>query len=163
MDVNKSVISANEIIPGIWVGNEAAALSNDYLNSINADVIVNCTKTIAFANNKKINIRIPVNDPGEASIDQEDIAKMYKLLPTIVKIIHTYRLQNKNVFIHCHAGMQRSAAVMAAYLITETDCNLPRAVNLIVSKRPIAFAGGTYISFREALIRYSESLNKSKK
>ena len=45
------------------------------------------------------------------------------------------------VLVHCYAGMQRSCAVVACYLIRYHNMNPQEAINFIKSKRSIAFAG----------------------
>jgi hypothetical protein len=44
----------------------------------------------------------------------------------------------RNVLVHCHAGVSRSAALLAAYLIKSRQWTAEQAVSLIRSKRPRA-------------------------
>ena len=52
--------------------------------------------------------------------------------------IHKYRSQNKNVLVHCGAGISRSATIVLAYLIQHLDLSLDDAFVLVQQKRPRA-------------------------
>jgi hypothetical protein len=180
-DPNVLFRSANEIAPGLWLGNQAASQDLDFLKQI--DVVINCTKHIPFAEIPRlIKIRIPINDPGppvdsptyEGNLNQyspkDDQIILLQVLDYIVATIAKMRSKNKRVLIHCHAGAQRSAAVMAAYLVKHATWAEPivagispvqkrrakfaSVVSYIVKKRPVAFYGGKEMSFRPALVRY---------
>ena len=58
------------------------------------------------------------------------------------KVVSEYN-QGKNILIHCHAGMQRSAAVMAMTLIALTGRSFDEIRTYIRNKRAIAFFPGT--------------------
>ena len=51
----------------------------------------------------------------------------------------TQEVKNGPVLVHCHAGMQRSAAVVAMYLIANYKMKSDKAMEYIKGKRPIAF------------------------
>lgn len=42
------------------------------------------------------------------------------------------------VFVHCYAGISRSATIVCAYLMQERGMDLFHALSLIKSKRPVA-------------------------
>jgi protein tyrosine phosphatase len=99
------------------------------------DLIVNCTKHIPLATKTYETIRIAVDDhPSEC-------ANMIKYITqtNVLKKIHDYRMANRPVLVHCHAGMQRSAAIIACYLIKYYKMTPDEAIQFIKSKRPIAF------------------------
>jgi len=165
MDPMKFIVSADEIVQGIWVGNEAASQDKTWLTKNRIHVIVNCTKHIPFVDGNYVKFRIPVNDPGkEAELEQSDVSIMFNALPAITKVIHEYRKRTTkiNILIHCHAGMQRSATVCAAYIsrfiiypqIKDRRKSMDHAINLIIDRRPIAFNAGSSINFKAALDRF---------
>jgi protein-tyrosine phosphatase len=43
------------------------------------------------------------------------------------------------VLVHCAAGMQRSAAIVAMYIIATSQYKVENAIQYVQSKRPIAF------------------------
>lgn len=164
MDPMKFIVSADEIVPGIWVGNEAASQDKVWLSKNRIRVIINCTKHIPFVDENYVKFRVPVNDPGrEAELEQPDETLMFKSLPAVTRIIHSYRGNRKaNILIHCHAGMQRSAAVCAAYIarfvlypqLLDRRKSMDHAINLIIDRRPIAFNAGASVNFKSALDRF---------
>lgn len=189
-DPNVLFQSATEIAPGLWLGNQASSQNTEFLKQI--DVVINCTKHIPFVPIKRtLKIRLPVNDPGPPPLRQlngemsetyegdlskyntkDDQVIMIKSLDMLIADIAKLRKRGARILIHCHAGAQRSAAVMAAYLVKHMQWHVPtestkpitpvqlrrakfaKVVDFIVKKRPVAFYGGKGMSFRPALIRY---------
>ena len=130
--------------------------SNDYLNKISEclyvggiqssethwnefGLIVNCTKHIPFHKNcTSEQIRIPINDNiGECDRLLEIMKKTCVLQRMNECIIHEIP-----VLVHCHAGSQRSCALVACYLMKYNDMTLDQAMNYVRKHRPIAFFGG---------------------
>lgn len=174
MDPNKTVSSANEILPGLWLGNEAASQDASFMQAHNITVIVNATKHIPckFKMRGIKYWRVPVNDPGPLpgghSLLQDDIQTMIKYLPETIKFIHAHHNAGQKILIHCHAGAQRSAIIMAAYVVTYGKWNINStnnphtikkikkrlAIKHIIQRRPQAFFGGTSVNFKPALDFY---------
>jgi len=110
----------NEIIPGLYLGNYDAACSKKFILEKDIDLVVNCSNNLEFPkfykDIEKLNfkyIRIPLDD----SFDTTDQDIMAVSLQKICPVIHNYITNDQNVFIHCYAGMQRSATVVLCYLI----------------------------------------------
>jgi hypothetical protein len=104
------------------------------------DLIVNCTPDIPFPIFCNLTIRIPVHDhPSYAK-------KMYSLIKQtyVLESIHKHLRAGKTVLVHCRAGVQRSCAVVACYLVKYCGMTVDHAISLIRHKRPIAF----YAPFR---------------
>ena len=155
VDHNYHVISVDEILPGLWLGNEAASQSEQFMIKNNIKLIVNATKDIKSKFLNKIHyIRVPVGDPGKVySVSQnEDVYVMNECLPLVLNKILAARQRGWNILIHCHAGAQRSAIIAAAYLLFRHHATDPRdATEQIVQKRNIAFFGGKSINFYDVL------------
>jgi protein-tyrosine phosphatase len=71
----------------------------------------------------------------------------------------------RNVLVHCSMGMQRSPAVVAAYLIKYNKLNVEEAMDYVKRKRPEAFFYKS--TFERALLQWeieagsiSESYNR---
>ena len=138
----------NEIVDNLFLGNKNAAESH----SDRFSLIINCSKDIPFSKQCKQGIRIPINDdPGEV-INLLNYMKN----TTILEQIHTTRTNKQPVLIHCFAGMQRSCAVVACYLIKYYRAPPLLAINFIKRKRNEAFFGG--INFIRTLEMFYGSL-----
>lgn len=122
--------SYNQISTFLYLGNIDSLKDQDKFH-----LIVNCTKHIPLATKCKETIRISVDDhPTEC----DNMAKFMNQTHVLEKI-HNCRMNQQPVLIHCHAGMQRSAAVLACYLIHYYKMTPDEAIRFIKHKRPIAF------------------------
>lgn len=154
------IASKHEIIPGLFLGNEASALCSDY------DLILNITHNrlteIFHKNNRK---RFPVKDPGPYSkLNKrnwlEQNTRMLNILESGILELILYNLQmNNKVLIHCHAGAQRSAIIVLAFLIKYTDLNYEYAKNYMIAKRPFVFYNGLSMNFQPALFEFAKKEN----
>ena len=146
--------NANLIWPRLWLGNKQAALDTQFLRTNNITVIFNCTKDIAFADIPTTKYRVPVDD----NLQAVEIQNLLTWSPEVVyKVIHEYR-QGKSILIHCFAGMQRSAAVMAMTLITLTRKPAASVIEYIRKIRPIAFF--PQANFGRSIVAYEAWLQK---
>jgi len=73
-----------------------------------------------------------------------------------------YKLQKEYtkgpVLVHCHAGMQRSAAVVAMYLIAQKDMKYEEAKAYIQQRRSIAFRQKA--NFEKAIRGFEQTFDK---
>jgi hypothetical protein len=180
MDINSRITSCTEIVPGLWLGNEAASQDIKFLRENNIKLVMNCSKNIPASPKgsgvQKI-FRIPIDDPGPLITPSRnsDNLSMVVLIPQAVSIIHEHLLRGPDagaVLVHCHAGAQRSASVVVYYLMKHGQFKMSRgralqlgmmsaqdrkrvlyksAVAYIVSKRPIVYYGGMHNNFRYAI------------
>lgn len=127
----------HEIIPGLYLGNYHAA-SLESIEENKFYVIVNSTPNIPFASKKTINIRIPVEDDMSLYSNMMMVKYIQRYLP----VIHRYLKSGKKVLIHCRAGVQRSATIVAAYLMRYHKMTIRQAISFIRDKRMIAFRPG---------------------
>lgn len=127
---------ADEILPGLWLGNRRAALDDQWLRAQNISVVFNCTKDTPFSIVPNKKFRIPVDD----NLEITEINNMTLWAPEIAfKVLQEY-FKGQKILIHCHAGMQRSAAAMTFVLIVlKYPINHNYIMNFIKSKRPIVF------------------------
>lgn len=75
---------------------------------------------------------------------EEDNQKLIYLLEkdNILKKIHEYLCNKKNVIIHCAMGTSRSPSLVACYLISFLNYNINDSIKLIKQKRKLAFQTG---------------------
>jgi protein tyrosine/serine phosphatase len=145
---------ANEIVSRLWLGNKQAAADESWLKQHNVTVVFNCTKTLPFANGVRRMYRVPVDDNLEA----EEIFNMGAwAAETQTKLVREYKA-GRTILVHCHAGMQRSAAVVAMFLITMTGMTADEAIAFVKSKRPVAFFPA--VNFEKAIREWDDDLRK---
>lgn len=167
--------SVDEIIPGIWLGNHKAAIDIDFLKKNNINFILNCTPNMPLYNqiytqSELDNIetyRIPVND----SLLERDFILMEKYFKIIIPLlVKKYTLQKQRILIHCHAGKQRSAIIVAGLLkvlldhdyitidsIPKTQSQIKQLdyiYNFLLSKRSQVFTYGLRINFEQTYRRF---------
>ncbi len=131
--------NANFIIPYLWLGNMGAARDRAFMRDNDIRLVINCSKDIKtpewYADDGIETIRLPIHDWN----GKVENATLSNEIDSIIKKIHEYRKTNRNVFVHCFAGMQRSSTVIAAYVIRYYKFRPEHAIYYIRHKRRIAF------------------------
>jgi hypothetical protein len=131
---------AHEILPGLWLGNRGASQDADFLQERQITAIFNCTKDIPFRQGvhpQMHQYRVPLDDNLEA----DEIRNLEHWAWEVAYKIAKERSSGNKILVHCHAGMQRSAASVAIYLIATYRCTTDEAVRFIKARRPVAFYG----------------------
>jgi protein-tyrosine phosphatase len=135
MERNVTTSDANQILPRLWLGNKTAALDSKWLRDKKITTVFNCTKDIPFGNGPLHQYRVPIDD----SLRQEDIQKLTDWSPEIMyKLMAEYK-QGATILVHCWAGVQRSAAVVAMFLMTLHHQPMSVVVPFMRHCRPIVF------------------------
>lgn len=135
MSIINEAANANEIIPRLWLGNVRASQDDQFIKQNNIEVVFNCTKNLPFSPSIPYKYRIPLDD----NLEEEEIRNMALWSNEIAfKIIAEY-LSGKSILVHCMAGMQRSAASVAMFLIAFQKIRASDAIQFIKQKRPVAF------------------------
>jgi len=153
---NNNVNAYDEIIPNLYLGG-VKALVNTSNTSPKFSLIINLIKQTYMSDNTvpdcKKYIRLPVND----SPDECD--KLLSLIyeTQVLEHIHASLQENEPVLVHCFMGIQRSASLVACYLIKYhskgargaealaikyNNMTPTESIIYIKTKRPIAFFGG---------------------
>jgi len=128
-------MDAHEIIPGLWLGNKKASMNKEFLRKNKITTVFNCTKDLPFEPSVKRSYRVPVDD----NLEPVEIGNLEKWAPEIVyKVIGEYNA-GRSILIHCFAGMQRSAAVVAMTLIAMYQVPADKVMKFIRDKRNVAF------------------------
>lgn len=146
----------HEIIPNLYIGNMYSAKDINFFKTHGIGAVVNATPDVPhyFANDHIEYMRINVND----SLKDQDFTIMSKYLPHAVSFVHkNLHLDNKPVLVHCHAGVQRSASIVAAYLMLMKNVNLETSIKYIIHKRPVAFFNGRSVNFLPSLTRFAKA------
>lgn len=129
-----SFFPAKEIRRDLWVGSSADSRNAAFLKKHDIGLVVNATKTIPFASRHVLGYRVPVDD------HPDDNPTMLEYLPITSRIIDETLQSGKGVLVHCYAGIQRSCAIAAAYLMYIGDCSTAReAMDAVREKKSEAF------------------------
>ena len=144
-------MSVSEILPNFWLSDKNIALSTNFIKNHRIQVVINCTKDLPFAKVSGLTChRIPVND----SLQYHDTVNLYQYLPKITALMGKYYSKRIPILVHCYAGRQRAATVVAAFLMRYMGINWKNAVKMIQTKRPSAFRPG--INFAQALRSFNQ-------
>lgn len=171
-----NIIEKSEKSGALWLGDYKSALNPQFLKDENISVIINCSVDLPYVYdildpikhelNSLETFRIPVYD----SLLEHDIYLMEKYFNKVLPFILKKLLKDKkNVLIHCRAGAQRSAVVVAAILFILVDNNIlqinisnyedrnelmKKVITYILERRPRAFSYGFRVNFKKSLERF---------
>ncbi|KAL0576450.1 tyrosine protein phosphatase yvh1 [Marasmius crinis-equi] len=118
----------DEIIPGLWIGNLPSALDHETLQANKIFSILSAMRGKVSIHETFIKHQILLDDTEEADILQH-------FLPSI-SFIQAELNKGRGVLVHCQAGMSRSVAIVAAYLMYERKLTPDEALELIRKSRP---------------------------
>ncbi|MEW5314932.1 MAG: hypothetical protein WDW38_006391 [Sanguina aurantia] len=132
-----------EIVPGLFLGT-----AMDGVHMTNVDMVVNCTSNLRFHAPMARRVRFAVEDNG----DPAEVARLATLLADLSIFVEIQAVLAREgvVLVHCRLGQQRSAAVVAAYLMYSQRLAPEAAINFVRSKKPDAFF--FQANFAEALV-----------
>ncbi len=147
--------NADQIIPNVWLGNLKAAHDETFLNNAGIQVVFNATKDAPFHPSIRRRYRVPVDD----NLQESEIRNLELWSYEIVyKLLKEYK-EGRPVLIHCHAGMQRSPAITAMFLMTLYHMSADQAMAYIRNKRPIVFLPSA--NFENAIRGFERSLTQN--
>ena len=142
---------AREIRPGLWIGSEGDSKNASFVEKHGIALVVNCSKTIPMLNLPTVEYyRIPIDD---ATDQNETILSHF---PVVVRAIDSVLQRGKGVLVHCRAGMQRSAATVAAFLMFKDNLSAKNAIAAIKARKSETFWPTP--TFAEALQKYEKQL-----
>lgn len=144
--------NADEILPGLWLGNAKAAMDPNFLRTNGIRAVFNCTKDLPFHETIVRRYRVPVDD----NLQQEEIRNLELWSFELVYKIANERKRSP-ILVHCAAGMQRSAATVAMYLIAQNKWTADKAMDFIKERRPIAFRPSA--NFEDAIRGFERSFD----
>jgi protein-tyrosine phosphatase len=147
--------NADEILPGLWLGNFNSSKDEVFLKTKNISTVINCTKDLPFSPLATIRYRVPVDDNLQADEIRNMELWSYEI---IYKLVHEMK-KGQPVLVHCAACMQRSAAVLAMYLIAHKKMKTDEAISFLREKRSIVFL--PYPNFYDAIQGFEKSYEKN--
>lgn len=143
-----------QVLPRVWVGSSADSRDAEFVRSHNIGLIVNCSKTIPFSFPHVLGYRVAVDD------DPKHNQAFLRYIPTAVSSIDKCLASGKSVLIHCYAGIQRSCAIAAAFIMFKLGLDEQQAMDSVKRAKPEAF--DPLPTFRPALeMYYKNNISKS--
>jgi len=139
----------DEILPNLFLGNYKSAIDREFMDKKGITLIINVTKDVPIPFTNIRNYRIPLDDYSDT--DNNNILSRH--LNIVLPMIYNELMNGGKVFVHCMAGINRSASVIVAYLIKYKRLNMNDAIHFVISKRPCIFMFGTINNFKEALTK----------
>ena len=131
----KSYHHANLILPRLWLGDKKASTDPEFIRAAGINTVFNATKDLPFSPLIPRQYRVPVDD----NLKEEEIRNMANWSPEIVYKLVTEYKNGSVILVHCYAGMQRSAAVVAMSLIALTGQPASAVMPYIRSRRNVTF------------------------
>jgi len=127
----------NEIIQGLFLGDHRSSTDHEFLRDNKINLIVNCTKTLPFQTKYAgiEHVRVAVHD----NLQDSEIRNMIPYIDFVCEKIAKYISTGLNVLVHCYAGRQRSACIVAALLMKKGNMSIPEAVAFVRKFRAVAF------------------------
>ena len=120
-----------EILPNLWIGNNELL---KYKDKLNIDYIINCSKDLHFLG-KYSQYKMEMKN----NLEKYEIIKMYEYLNETSEFIYKKLLENKSVLVLCETSNQKSASIIAAYIIKYGKINLNNTIHSIRTKHNTAF------------------------
>jgi len=159
-DIYKTIRSyknnADIIIPRLWLGNFNASQDVMFLKANQISVVFNCTKDLPFQTQgiqTMTQYRVPIDD----NLEPAEIRNLSLWShEAVYKLMSEYKKGN-HILVHCAAGMQRSAAVVAMFLIANFYTRAMEAMLYIKKRRPIAFFPGA--NFNNAIVEFDATFH----
>lgn len=154
--VNAEFYPAKQIIPNLWIGSEGDSSNQSFFQRHTIRLVVNATANIPIRAPADVqSYRIPVDDAPDEN------EAMLRHLPTVVLVIDEVLSHDHGVLVHCRAGMQRSAAVVAGYLMWKLGLTADEAFEFINKKKAETF--WPVPTFETALRAWEAMLRKKAK
>jgi len=141
-----------EITSGLWVGSLADSSDAAFMRHARIGLVVNCSRDLPFY--------LPPGVEGErVNVDdsQRYSDAMVRSFGTVLPHIDKTIARGRGVLIHCFAGIQRSSAVAAAYLMYKLGIPAEKAMHAVQRMKPEAFKPRA--TFRRALQTYYLALS----
>lgn len=153
----------DEVIPGLYLGNNSSSYNTDYLSKYNIKYIIRIMPEFDYNRMYRgiTYVHIPFKDNELCAKD------LNKLLNKTSDYIANILLQNQNVLlptnnilVHCKRGHHRSAVVVAAFLMKYLKLDYDSTVKYINNLRPCAIRKDKCVV--RALYKYNLLLSGNK-
>lgn len=118
----------DKITDRIYLGNIAGAQNKSFLETANIGYVINLANQSYPKQDSISYLNININDTPNTNIKQ--------YFKTINKFFNEGISSNKNIYIHCKAGVSRSTTALIAFLMSK-GLDMKTSVNYVISRRKI--------------------------
>lgn len=125
----------NNVIENLYIGGISGTCDYKLLKSNGITHIVSAHPATIYDDIKYHNVHV----------DDDERTDIYSYFYDAVQFIDDAISQNGNVFVHCYAGISRSASIVLAYLMAIKKYTLDSALELLISKRKICDPNSGFI------------------
>lgn len=128
---------------GIFIGNAYSVIGNyatredDLLDVLQISVVISALTEEEYEDYMISREDFPGITWHRFVIDDDQDEKISEHFFTVYKIISQALVDNKNIIVHCAAGMSRSPTLVIAYLMIENRWCYEEAFNFVKRRRPI--------------------------
>jgi predicted protein tyrosine phosphatase len=152
--------SADEILPGLWLGNECAATDAAFLAQVGIRVVITMSEEHALHTNLPAHVtyyRFPLSDDEN---EGNDAFILQMLAGATAAIQRHHACQEEAVLVHCQMGISRSTSAIVYYLLkSHTYLTYVAAMRAIRAQRPAALPN---VHFERLLRQVEDSLLRKK-
>jgi hypothetical protein len=131
--------------PRIWIG-DGNRLTKQFMSSFNITHVLNCADDAACPSR----IKSTLTPDRYTCLDAVDSlhVNIFKWYPKFKTAMDTYLRDPscKGVYVHCQAGMNRSAFLAAAYIMRTFGVSFADCIQRIVSQRPCVMTNPAFQS-----------------
>jgi hypothetical protein len=156
----------SKIVDRLYLGGDRDAQSERFLLDVGVNIIVNCSKELPHYFEKSgaeyQYYRLPVED----KVCQDEMLNFYHYARELLPILYQHYMEGKTLFIHCFAGMQRSAALTLLFYIylhkksKHEKIRMNDAEFYLLMKRPLVFGYGSDMRFRIPVTALVEEIHQ---
>ena len=125
---NQIFTNYNKITDRIFLGNIAGAQDKNFLKNNNIGFVINLSNQFYIKNSNIKYLTINIYDLPNMNIKQ--------YFKSIIYFFNEGLKTDKNIYIHCKAGISRSVTALTAFLMSK-GLDMATSINYIISKRPI--------------------------
>ncbi len=136
------MIHFSQITDNIYLGNVYSVIGDyrtkesDVLDVLNIDVVISALTEGEYSDYIVEAADFPSREWHRFVIDDEETEKISDIFAATYKIINDAVAANKKIFVHCAAGVSRSATIVIAYFMLKNRWSYKEAFAFVKEKRP---------------------------
>lgn len=134
----------NQITENIYIGGYELLSNQEFFIEKNIKVVINCTKKAIYPNVenhlKDVSTKENIQRYRLALDDESESRRFMKMVPKGASIINKHIQNGDNILVYCKAGLNRSASIIAGYLILYRNMTPMDAVYHIREQRKSAIS-----------------------